>query len=140
MGKKVKMDIRYFHNEEKGVVVAKIMNLHQVLRGDLLNFVVKNPIVFYGQALEAVYKLGIPNTLTAKAKCSPPDVYDPIIGESLARTRLLLRISRRRWKVMDKIEDILSDVTYSASEFIDNIYEDEDDYYARLTKIEETIG
>ena len=140
MGKKEKMDIRYFHNEEKGIVIAKIMNLRHILQVDLRNFVVKNPIVSYGQALEAVYKLGIPNTLTAKAKCSPPDVYDPIIGESLARTRLLLRISRRRWKVMVKLEEALSDAAYSASEFIDNIYEDEDDYYARLTKIEETIG
>ena len=73
----------YYCNEEKGVVVAKIENVHI----KIARTVAKKLGVFYLDVYAIMNKMHIIPVIIGKAKCCPEDTFDESFGERLASDR-----------------------------------------------------
>jgi len=118
---KYRNPIQYFVNEQKGVVVAKMDNVHddcieicdavlsKALRSGtfklLPSFVA---LVKYNQK-EYLEKANIADTLVTKARCNydSGDVFDEEHGKSLARARLLEQLFFIRYNVLINVTNEL---------------------------------
>lgn len=84
---------------------------------------------------------GIPDKITATAKCSDLDEFNAETGCALARTRVLEKLYRYRCKVMDRVSDYYQNLSYMANE-VSYRYDLRAEDYSDIidTTINETFG
>lgn len=136
------MEVSYYTNETKGVVVCKISNVRETLEGELEKHNVSMHPVLLEYFLER-----IPDSFIGKAVCSKEDrekgLFNKETGRKIAYKRAFIKVasSKKRWllhliddikenheflenqvkKMADKYDNRLTAATTSLTEVIKNI-------------------
>lgn len=121
--------IEFFINEEKGVVVAKVSGLQQ----DLANVFFKVGLSPRGIQGGADILNNAHDTLIAKARLNPEDIWNEDVGCDIARAKLIEKIFIQKVRVMDKLQDILLGMVGDLDERIERTA-------GSLSKVESKLG
>lgn len=104
-------NVKYFVNEEKGVVVAKLDK--DVVEKELAE--VYEKIGKTGKYLGVIVDMDLFNSLvtpiTAKAVCAPGDVFVEEVGKAIARKKLFAKLAVKKTALCWKIAKIYNEET-----------------------------
>lgn len=104
-------NVKYFVNEEKGIVVAKLDK--DAVEKELAEIYEK--IGKTGKYLGVIVDLDLFKSLvtpiTAKAVCAPGDVFVEEVGKAIARKKLFVKLAVKKTTLCWKIAKIYNDET-----------------------------
>lgn len=110
------LDVEYFINEEKKVVVAKIFGCYNGLYCDLCNAGYPDVNIDYLEDMD--------DAVVGKATCSPDDVFDVEIGKKIAFKRAYMKYTRQKIRALNNymkgFNEFIKEFTEDTNKLLDN--------------------
>lgn len=126
-------EIKYFVNESKGVVVAKLSNL----REELYSTIIKLEGLSVEDAFDIVMKY--PDELSAKAICDERDTFSLDAGIELAKRKLLVKVLNNRRKAAHEVVLLFMNRMYNAYNLANKADEAYENAVINLVNLEDIL-